>query len=244
MIDFFGYTLEENTRIASQEKQKGKIVLYDSTHKIDGNARVEKWSDYSFCSYRKWFYCNFAKAIKYHGDFFESTNKIHKQYLSLRNEAARQKREYLKGEGVDKFEFLRLFKQAEEILKADYEGYSGTPVAYDMDEIIYQRRKNASYLINKLKNISGIKLWRNSINDSDSPMFVPILLEPQLRNEIRAYLISKEIYCPIHWERPSYQTQYNELFEKELSLVCDQRYDEIDMERIADAIQTFMLDRR
>ena len=56
------------------------------------------------------------------------------------------------------------------------------------------------------------------------------------------YLISKEIYCPVHWPKPKQIPigLSNVLYEQELSLVCDQRYDKKDMMRIAVEVLSFM----
>ena len=74
-------------------------------------------------------------------------------------------------------------------------------------------------------------------------MFVPILVPDGKRDGLKRYLIKKGIYCPIHWPVGKYhrldeRTEY--IYKNELSLVCDQRYTEEDMERIVKAIQLFM----
>ena len=67
----------------------------------------------------------------------------------------------------------------------------------------------------------------------DCPIFVPILTTN--REAIRKKLIENEIYCPIHWPKPNDKCESN-LYELELSLICDQRYNEADMQRIVDVI--------
>jgi hypothetical protein len=58
--------------------------------------------------------------------------------------------------------------------------------------------------------------------------FVPILLPN--RNEIRAHLTKNEIYCPVHWPKP--EGCESNIYDHELSLICDQRYGIKDMKRI------------
>ena len=241
LIDFFGCVLDENAEIARREKQAGKTIIYDATHKIDANAAVEAWSDYTFCSYRKWFYCNFAKVTKHHGAFSAPQPTIsNDHYVRLRDEAASEKKKYLSGEPADKDVFLSKFGAAEQLLETDYEGYAGIPVTIDFDEIISKRKENASFLLGELQKIPQIGLWRNEVKSCDTPMFVPILVEPNMRDELRSYLISQKICCPIHWPNSPYHKEHHELFDRELSLICDQRYDISDMQRLVLAIKEFV----
>ena len=61
-----------------------------------------------------------------------------------------------------------------------------------------------------------------NIKDGDCPIFVPILINE--RDSVRKSLIENSIYLPIHW--PSFEGVSNDIVNKELSLVCDQRYKE------------------
>lgn len=54
------------------------------------------------------------------------------------------------------------------------------------------------------------------------------------RDALRKYLIDNGIYCPIHW--PEVMGATIGVRENELSLICDQRYSEGDMQAIVDAI--------
>ena len=240
LLDFFGYAIDQNMEIASIEKKKGMTIIYDSTHKINGNQAVEDFADYTFCSYRKWAYCNFAVAVKKQGVFAACDTLVeHECYLRLRENAAREKEYYMSGLQGEKQKFLADFGAAEQLLDDDCIGYSGTPVDLDVEEIVLRRRANAAYLIEELKQIPQIILWRGAIGNDDAPMFVPILLDPEIRGELRSRLVSEQIYCPIHWPRSKYHGVCNELYDMELSLVCDQRYDIADMARMVQVIKNY-----
>ena len=239
LLDFFGYVNPENEKIACCEKQAGKIVIYDATHKLDGNPAVEVYADYSFCSYRKWFYCNYAKAVKHSGAFGCSQLRANTHYIEFRDRAAEKKEKYITGLTAEKEEFLTLFSLAEQMLDEDYAGYSGESVIFDINKIASKRRENALYLIEELKKIPEIKLWRDTVQVDDVPMFVPILVDTLIRNDLRNTLIKENIYCPIHWPVSSYHVEYGELYDMELSLVCDQRYDIKDMRRIVRIIKSY-----
>lgn len=79
------------------------------------------------------------------------------------------------------------------------------------------------------------------MGDRDVPMFVPVLVKKQLRNELRQYLIKNEVYCPIHW--PSELGGADKLYDCELSLVCDQRYGIEDMKREMTLIREFIMSK-
>lgn len=240
LIDFFGYEIGENLDIARRENRKKKIIIYDATHKINGNENVEALADYSFCSYRKWFYCNYAKAVKWRGAFDHYTELgSHERYLLLRDIAAREKEKYIAGLVRDKQIFLSHFSEAEQILDRDYVGYCGNPVEADVGAIVAKRRENAAILIRELMEIPQVCLWRDRIGPNDAPLFVPILVAPEVRSNLRNHLIEEQIYCPIHWPKSSYHEVFEELYDMELSLVCDQRYNSIDMKRMVQAIKGF-----
>ena len=240
LIDFFGYKNSQNSVIAQLEKQEGKVIIYDATHKLDGNPDVQKYADYSFCSYRKWFFCNFATAVKHNGAFVNNKAlPFNQRYVAMREDAARAKERYFAESNGYKEEFLAKFSSAERILEDDYAGYAGVPVTFDCQKIISKRKENALYLTENLKNIRGVKLWCDDIQIEDAPMFVPILVDPLIRNDLRQRLIDEKIYCPIHWPKSAYHRECNELYDTELSLVCDQRYDASDMERMVRVITDF-----
>lgn len=240
LIDFFGYAVDQNREIARFEKGKGAAVIYDATHKLNGNQGVEEFADYTFCSWRKWAYCNFATAVKNHGAFTDHPPlRSHEHYLSLRESAAREKERYMAGLHHRKQQFLADFGAAEELLDDDYIGYAGTPVELDLEMILRRRRENAAWLIGELKKIPQIALWREEIGLDDAPMFVPIMIDPKIRGGLRSHLISEQIYCPIHWPKSGCHGVCNELYDMELSLVCDQRYDITDMERMIRVIKNY-----
>ena len=89
--------------------------------------------------------------------------KRNKFYLELRTEAAKQKEAYINGNFIEKRVFLNGFSKAEEILEEDYVGYEGEAVEFDICELERKRKANATYLIDGLKDLSEIKLWRDVV---------------------------------------------------------------------------------
>lgn len=243
LLDFFGYVHEENQKIAEKEFKNGKIVIYDATHKFNRNMNIEKYLSYSFCSFRKWFYCNFATVNKFCGEFkIQLPQKINIQYIKMRNVAAALKNQYINGEIENKTEFLELFSKAEEILENDYFDYCGVPNNFPKDEIISIRKNNAKRIIEGLKDIPQLQFYKKFIGTDDIPLFVPIFTENKIRNDLRNYLIQNNIYCPIHWPVSEYHLIPNnlkEIYNTELSLVCDQRYCERDIDILINTIKKY-----
>lgn len=243
LIDFFGYVIESNIEIAKQEFRKGKIIIYDSTHKIDGNLLLEAYVDYYFCSYRKWFYCNFAKVVKHKGRFNINTVLAQNEcYIKLRDEAAKEKENYIEKGVNNKASFLMKFSEAEKLLDIDYIGYKGIETKFNLSQIVSTRKENAKYLIEELKKIPYIDLWKTQVTAVDTPMFVSILLEDEnVRNALRKELVDNSIYCPVHWPKCEYHVLQCGWPELELSLICAQRYDVDDMECMIQVIKKFSI---
>lgn len=237
LLDYFGYINNQITDIANQAKEDDKIVIYDATHYL--GERVIS-ADYVFRSYRKWFFCNYASVTKSNGGWLiPSPTKTNNIYIQYRNNAADLKKEYIYSGIGEKKQFLDMFSEAEEILEKDYLNYYGEKVICDETYIAEKRRENAKRLINGLSKIKEIKLWRDQIKDIDIPLFVPILVAENQRDELRKYLIDHEIYCPVHWPLRNMHGDVNEMFDNELSLVCDQRYTIKEIDREIEVIRNF-----
>lgn len=242
ILDFFGYKSSQIKKIAQKEKNKNKIVIYDATHMLDWHPELEKFTDYAFCSYRKWFYCNFARVKKNGGQFsIALPENFNKSYCEIRDRAANLKSIFMEKPNGEKKEFLDLFQRAENILEKNYVNFRGQPVEYDLKKIKSVRQRNAKYLIDALASVQEICLWKMAVWEEDIPLCVPILVKNRLRDQLRNYLVKNDIYCPIHWPiNPLYMKKYPlKVYEEELSLVCDQRYDLNDMQREVEMIYKF-----
>ena len=57
------------------------------------------------------------------------------------------------------------------------------------------------------------------------------LKKDKKRDKVRVEMIRENIYCPVHWPiNKNYPYQQTSYHDKELSLICDQRYGEEDIE--------------
>ncbi len=235
LMDFFGYTGY------SQLENYDGIVIRDVTHSLFSNHLYQD-AQYYFGSLRKWagFYTGgYAWGFK---------NPLpplpeNSDYVRLRREAMAAKKAYMEGNMGSK-DFLKTFTQAEEMLehcgielmdKQDYDWIRILDVKFIRD----RRRSNALILLEAFKEYAIFK----DFEECDCPMFVPIMVPDDHRDNLRKHLINHQIYCPVHWpvsEVHQLTEEEQAIYDNELSLVCDQRYDDDDMHRIINTIYKFL----
>ena len=243
--NYFGYENTISNKIIEHFKNKGAIIIYDKTHSLFmTNDATDALADYTFASIRKWIgvVCG-AVVCKKEGAFNVDLKDY--PYLQCKIDAMEEKALFIKGENVDKQLFLSKYGEFGHHLSEEYQGYRmdnlslGIWQQYDKVAIREKRRENAAvlHLDRKLHFID--KLSANSC-----PVFVPVFFETtERRNAVRKSLIEEQIYCPIHWPKNKLVTpemKVNAIFDKELSLICDQRYTECDMERILKVINKLL----
>lgn len=219
-------------------------VIRDVTHSVFSETEYD--CDYVFGSLRKWtgFYTG-GFAISKNGHLAESPLiDDNLKYYLLRNRAMMMKAAYIKS-SVGEKSFLALFAEAEEWLDKNEVIYGSSErdisvvERLDIQFIRKQRRANAEYLLSRLNGYSFVKC----IGEMECPLFVPIFIDNSKRNDLRKYLIKNAIYCPVHWGVSEFHELTDltrKIYDTELSIICDQRYDLSDMERIADTIENYM----
>ncbi|MGN0005684.1 MAG: hypothetical protein ACI37Z_06915 [Candidatus Gastranaerophilaceae bacterium] len=238
VMDYFGFCGEVDFSNYSG------IVIRDLTHTIF--CKNYNDADYYFGSIRKWcgiFTGGFAWG-KYLNDCDSNISIPNQRYVELRKNSMEKKQKYI--DGISEFkDFLETFAQAEEVL----DKIEDIESAYDRDiqmmnhinvEFIRsKRRENAQVLLEKIGEFSIFK----NIGKCDCPLFVPILVDN--RDAIRNKLTENGIYCPVHWPITDYHSVNGEtkrLYEKEISLICDQRYTTEDMYRIAEVVKEGLIE--
>ena len=231
VMDYFGYTGH------SEVGNYNGIIIRDMTHSIMSKTYDD--ADYYFGSFRKWagfwtggYGWGFKHSIDFKTDDFG--------YSVLREKAMLEKSKYISMLSASK-EYLDVFEEAEELLEK-----TGILPGNDRDICLAEkvdvggvkriRRRNAEILLSEFTDDAIFP----EIKENDCPMFVPIRAEK--RNELRRFLIQNEIYCPVHWPVTEYHQMSKEtqkMVNEELSLVCDQRYNEEGMRRIIDVVKAF-----
>ena len=211
-----------------QFKKKGKIVIEDITHSIFSNKKYSEYSDYLFASLRKWFpIASGGIAVNMNSKFLLNLENTNKDMISIKTEAMKNKENYMSNSEGKKEVFLKQYSESEKILDSDYKNYSIDEdslkiiMGINIEEIINRRKENIKIIYEKLKNNKYIKFMEEKYDEKDCLLFVPIILDTKLRDKLRKYLIENKVYLPIHW---ILNKKLNNIFDHELSLVCDQRY--------------------
>lgn len=243
IMSYFGYSCQ----IAMDElyafKKRGGVVIEDITHMLFAPDACGKISDYLVASVRKW-----GPVIS--GGFVAVRNREIRTelvapdavFLRDRQKAMRLKEEYLLGADVDKHSFLQLYREANEWLAKHYRNCaidnesSGILSKWNCDQIVTRRRTNAAYLHMLLEG-SDIVTPVFKAEQIQCPLFVPVTVREGKRKNLQNRLRENGIYCPIHWPKPETGCESN-LYDLELSLICDQRYVEQDMLRIVSVINS------
>ena len=210
------------------------VIIEDITHSLFSAESHHSDSDYLVASVRKWEpiccggYCSVDAELE----------QPPLSFLDDKVAAMKMKSEYLKDLDAEKKPiFLSAFKTSNEWLAENYsslaiDAYSKEYIS-NVDMVAQReiRRRNARILYEGLRNKIEFMFDEELI---DCPLFVPMIIREK-RDEIRRYLAENNIYCPVHWPRPLADCSSN-LYDIELSLICDQRYDENDMERIVSVL--------
>lgn len=250
-MSYFGVEQSMDTIIEKISK-KNIIVLEDITHRLLSDKTHSTYSDYLIASLRKWF------PIPTGGLLMSQQNQLivkpkrnSDEYVIEQTKAMKLKTQFLNGDSTiqkdmffNKFHFLnynlqnidytfKIDKTSKELLRK-----------LNVKKIIEKRRRNALVLYRYLKDFQLIKPLIENINlETMTPLFIPIIVkETNQRNELAKFLINEQIYCPVHWPIPGDITlnKKNEmLYKSEISIICDQRYSENDMNKIIDKIGEF-----
>lgn len=256
LMDYFGYIDEETFKIAKNQKLRGKILIYDTTHALYCNNNIKIY-DYLCGSYRKWvdINCGFYAVnclVSKTNEVFKPTLTTADRYIDIRTKMFDTKADYINGNNGDKTQILKWIEESEQILEKTYRHKSADDRSMkvmqqtDVTYIKQRRRDNANVLIEGVKSLCDdrVRLLYSEAGTGEVPLFVPISVDVQWRDTLRNELIKNNIFCPIHWPLSTSHTisdTAKQLFRTELSLVCDQRYDVDDMKKIIHVLRNYLL---
>lgn len=234
--NYFGYENTLDLGTISNAKNQGSIILYDRTHSfMMDDKSYENISNYSFTSIRKWMGVVTGAVI----NGLSTTTLKDCPYIKEKERAMLDKYRYLNGDNsIRKESFLSAFGEFGHHLTEDYKNYRMDDLSYtiykqaDLNTIKQQRKENAAFIH---KNLNGVQIMF-SLTDNSVPLFVPVLFDSkEQRDFVRKKLIERQIYCPIHWPQPNNipaSFKVNDIVNRELSLICDQRYGLEEMKRL------------
>lgn len=235
-MSYFGFYDEGNINLIKKCRDNGVTVIEDCTHTLLSDTEFE--ADYRVSSLRKWFPVASGGFVqKKEGVLDARLNTCDNSIVDVRISAMKEKTIYLESESDEslKSAFLEKYKKVNQSFSQNYKNLAIDPWSEsvlrktDAEKIKQRRRDNAQVLLDALHSTSGVKSMFDTLGMGDCPLFVPILCEN--RAELQKKLAENKIYCPAHWPKYSDRAGSN-LYDLELSLICDQRYSKRDMERI------------
>lgn len=243
VLDYFGFSCYR------PKLPEGAVIVRDMTHSLFAKNMILLNSDYIYASFRKWgAIAGAAIACKKKGTWIsKQPNRQHQAYIALRNQGYHEKAEYIRRRNNDKA-YLKTFQNAEEMLETDYKCYAADPASFQhatqIRSCIAQRRRNAQIILDRLRDCEVAQPIFSSIGKDDVPLFVPIIVHNGKRDMLRQYLIDKKVYCPVHWPLSEMHSITNEedIYSSEISLICDQRYSEADMDYQLNIIKRYELE--
>lgn len=255
VMDYFGYGSESTLKFAELCKSKRKILVVDATQTAFSRLKTYQLADYVLVSYRKWTDCLCAAVYSRNGFLIDAPEKKNDVYVASWRSAATMKRKYLLYGSESKVAFLDLYRNANKLLWESYEDSIAPKEeierfeSIDSDYLRYRRRANAMILIKAIiKNSKGressARLMYENLGEEDCPLFVPIFVNAAIRDKIQKQLIDAGCFCPIHWpidlKYPYVRAEY---YDREISLICDQRYGEKEImweaEKVSKAIRKY-----
>lgn len=241
-MNYFGFSKGRMDSYIDEFKKRKITIIEDSTHSLLSDKSYNPKSDYIVASLRKWFpIVSGGLAVKTSKQFEVAVNDVTlEEMVRIRKTAMLQKGRYMNEEShIEKTIFLEKYSMANEMLNNDYALYSIDRESYqilqniDLDFIMSRRKENLRILYENLPIGKGFKLLFSELESGDCPIFIPIIFNSNAeRNRLRGYLIKNNVYCPIHWPKPTilYEQDTTSIYDNELSLVADQRYEDTDMQ--------------
>jgi dTDP-4-amino-4,6-dideoxygalactose transaminase len=232
-----------------QIRQSGTIVIEDITQTMYSKFEHTR-ADYYVCSFRKWAALpDGGCAISTNKLFSYKPNKTDKNLQEAKLKAFHAKYLYMCKDIGNKDEFLKMFKDAEEILCQQQSIFAMSSVSkmiqanLEIDILREKRRENFQVLCNGLAGINLIESVFNSLPDDVTPLYFPVYVKHN-RKSLQSYLAKNDIYAPVIWPKPVQcanvlSKEVDWIYNRILSIPCDQRYDSYDMEKIIKKIMDY-----
>ncbi len=235
IVDYFGMTDVAKTRKRVRATNPRAVIIEDDVQSyyrfLEGSD-----ADFAFTSLRKWFGVPDGAPIRARDeDEMETFPKYPCGAPYVGRKFAGNLLKSYRG-CVEDDVILGLLDDGERLMEEDYlyqcaDTSTRLMSRIDTVEVAARRKRNAAVLHEGL-----LKKEIRHVYEKDAvPLFVPIFPKGD-RDEVRKRMFAQNIFPPVHWPTGKDARERNTLYEGELSLICDQRYDEGDMERMLELL--------
>lgn len=238
VMHYFGVA---NNDLVVQARDSGMTVISDVTHMLFSDEKLRSISlvsDYLVASLRKsgpFPDGGFVSSRLY--PIARATRPIREDFYSLRA-AGLFSRGFSAQDDFADDENFRLFRRAEDII--DRSPLSDHQCSYVTKELLRTINVESAATVIR-KNIAVLASTLNVACDtvntpvSPSPYFVCLFKSRDDRDLVRKQLASNRIFCPVHWDT-SQMPVSSPISGLSLSVPCDIRYNEVDMQLVAKII--------
>lgn len=242
-MSYFGINSKVIDPYIEAFSKRGIPVIEDITHRLFSSPYCSKKSDFIVASIRKWLPLYSGGFIrKEHGVLLDYRLDRSDALVVMKSEAMHEKHKYLKGDlTIEKEKFYQKFIDFENNLSEvgfsfDIDVKSHDLLySIDLETIRKARNENSAILYRGVASLKTISPIIKDYNDNeDCPLFVPVNVSNDRRDDLRKFLIARQIYCPVHW--PNDDNRPRGLEDSSLSLICDQRYGKREMDIIVETM--------
>jgi len=250
-LGYFGFRTNKVLESTLEEVRKpGTFVIEDVTHSFFTREGPDVRNDYEFGSIRKWAGMLSGAMVWPKKNLDDIKLAENSDFLSVRRKAMELKGRYMRsGRESIKKQYLKLFQESQVIIDQDTEPYAVDKFSIqiinnlNVTSLAAKRRKNYNALLRDLSGFSFLTPVFSECSEGIVPLFFPVFVKEN-RDDLRKYLRDREVYCPIHWEKPSVidsrvLDSSDAIYNRILSIPCDQRYGVGDMERIVNLIHEY-----
>lgn len=244
-VDYFGFPVSATAQgLALQQHDRGAVTILDMTHSIFNTAPNEMpTSNYAVASLRKWVGLPDGGLVWKRGCAFlmpVDADSTDGGFGRVRLVASLMKGLYWDSILTQKDGFRILFGMAEGIADVCTAAVPMSLVSrtmwgqLDSAAIVSSRSANYAVLASGIAGLRSLHMFREELPRGICPLGCPVLSSS--RDDLRIYLTSRSVYCPIHWQLPDeVKTSFpasQSLSASILTLPCDQRYTTRDMDRV------------
>ncbi|MCK4820159.1 DegT/DnrJ/EryC1/StrS aminotransferase family protein, partial [bacterium] len=237
LIDYFGFPLD--SKVATLAKKRGGWILEDACQDLL-SKHMGQCSDFILFSPRKFIGVPdggiVVSCCDTQFDDIELEPPPESWWLKML-EATINRREFDKY-GGERY-WYKLFRETDAATTRGYYAMSELSrrllfTAFEYSEIAQRRIENYSVLAHELRDMALFP----ELLEGTVPLGFPV--RHSQRDQIRKNLFQEQIYSPVHW--PLDQVTPEEFYgsrrlaEHIMTLPCDQRYDKIDMEQMAQIV--------
>jgi hypothetical protein len=242
-VNYFGFPVSATARtLARQQHDRRAVTILDMTHSLFNTAPDEMpSSNYAVASLRKWAGLPDGGLVWKRGSRFSTpldADSTDGGFGRARLVAGLMKGLYCDDILSQKDGYRTLFGMAEDIADGCTAAVPMSRVSrtmwgqLDSAAIVSARRVNYAVLASGISRLRSLRLFEEALPQGVCPLGCPTVLP--CRDDLRSFLSSHGVYCPIHWQLPDeVKTGFpasQSISATILTLPCDERYTTSDMD--------------